>query len=164
MKRFAVALVALVSACAAMPAPGPAAPPPAGETLNPMDLSIAIGRWDAMLSQAQDLTAEAVAELARDESDADPRADLARRLRDTVWSYNVLSSRLCAVGAYTELSCQPAFSPAWLSEPPGATPSYAEIARRSEAVGAKVGPLWGAACDHAAAASGEERMILCPME
>lgn len=135
---------------------GPAGPDPAS-------LNIEIGRYGAMLSQVGDHT-EARPGSAEPEV-TEPR-DLARRLRETVWEYNLQRSRICAKGLFTELACTSAYEPVWISEPPTAEPTLEEIQSRSDAVGAEVMALWNAICEDARtrATTDDERATACPME
>lgn len=133
-----------------------------GQSQDPFDLNIEIGRYGAMLSQVQDHT--------RERGNAEPAVtdpnELARRLRETVWEYNLERSRLCAKQLYMELTCGPPYAPVWMSEPDAAAPSLEDLQTRSSAVGDEVMRLWNAVCADARAQTEneQERMYVCPME
>ncbi|MGD9966486.1 MAG: hypothetical protein AB7T59_08205 [Hyphomonadaceae bacterium] len=134
---------------------------PAGP--DPFDLNIEIGRYGAMLSQVSGQT-ETRPGSAEPEVTA-PR-ELARRLRETVWEYNIERSKICAKGLFTEITCTPAYEPVWIAEPPGAEPTLEEIQTRSDAVGREVMTLWNAICEDARtrATTEEDRAAACAME
>ena len=92
--------------------------------------------------------------------------DLARRLRETVWEYNLQRSRLCAKGLFTEVSCGPAYEPVWIAEPDSVTPTMEEVQSRSDAVGREVMRLWNAVCTDARSreSDDQERMLVCAIE
>jgi hypothetical protein len=135
----------------------------AQETPDAFGLQIEIGRYNVMLHQTEELTAEspAGAEPGLDE----PRT-LARTLRHVVWRYNLDRSRLCMRGLHTDVACGPAFMPAWLSEPDASAPSLQELQARSNVVGGEVMRFWGAVCDAAREreANEQERMYVCAIE
>jgi hypothetical protein len=135
---------------------GPAGP-------DPSTLNIEIGRYGAMLGQVTGHTEERPGSA---EPEVTAPGDLARRLRETVWRYNIERSQICAKGLFTELTCTPAYEPVWISEPPNAEPTLEEIQTRSEAVGQEVMTLWDAVCEDARtrAASEDERQVACAME
>jgi len=161
MKLRAIVLALALAACgqtgeqqAEVPT-GPAGPDPA--TLN-----IEIGRYGAMLSQVSDQTAERPGST---EPDYTSQRDLARRLREAVWTYNLQRSQLCSKGLFVERACGPAYEPVWISEPETVEPTLEEIQSRSDALGTEVQNLWGAVCDDAKSRVPEdERMSVCPME
>ena len=162
MKFRAIVLALALAACgqagekqAEVPT-GPAGPDPA--TLN-----IEIGRYGAMLGQVTGHTEERPG--SAEPEVTEPR-DLARRLRETVWRYNIERSEICAKGLFTEITCTPAYEPVWISEPPTAVPTLEEIQTRSDAVGQEVMTLWDAVCEDARtrATSDEERQVACAME
>ena len=130
---------------------------------DPFNLNIEIGRYGAMLSQVTGHTEERPGSA---EPEVTSPRDLARRLRETVWEYNIERSRICAKGLFTEVSCTSAYEPVWISEPPNAEPTLEEIQTRADAVGEEVMTLWNAVCDDARsrAATDEERFLACPME
>lgn len=132
------------------------------EAQDPFDLNIEIGRYGAMLNQVEEHTAERG---AAEPAVTDPN-ELARRLRETVWEYNLHRSRLCAKSLYTELTCGPAYAPVWLSEPDTAAPSLEDLQTRSTAVGDEVMRLWDTVCEDARAqvTNEQERMYVCAME
>ncbi len=144
-KRAAALMVCFaLAACGPAPAPEPAAP--AGP--DPAAMDAAIGRYTQMLDQVDALTADrpGVTELAS----SDARV-LARRLRETVWSYNIQRSQLCGRGLFRDIACGPAFEPVWINEPMDAAPSLDILAERQAAVDALVNPFWSAVCADARA-------------
>jgi hypothetical protein len=162
MKFRAIALALALAAC------GPAAEkqaevPTAPAGPNPDTLNIEIGRYGAMLSQVSE---HSDARPGSAEPEVTDPQDLARRLRETVWAYNVERSELCSKALFTEITCGPAFEPVWISEPPTAEPTLEEIQSRSESVGQEVMRLWDAVCEDARtrAANDEDRRTACAME
>jgi len=161
MKLRAIVLALALAACgqtseqqAQVPA-GPAGP-------DPFNLNIEVGRWSAMLHEVNDQTVERPGS-AEPEITA-PR-DLARRLREAVWTYNIQRSQLCSKGLFTEVACGAAYEPVWISEPETVEPTLEEIQSRSDALGTEVQRLWAAVCDDAKSrVPEEERMSVCPME
>jgi hypothetical protein len=134
---------------------GPAGPDPA--TLN-----IEIGRYGAMLSQVND---QSVDRPGSAEPEVTSQRDLARRLREAVWNYNIQRSQLCSKGLFTETTCGSAYEPVWIAEPDTVEPTLEEIQSRSDALGVEVQRLWGVVCDDAKSrVPEEERMAVCPME
>lgn len=161
MKLRALVLALCVGACGQIGEKAKAPPQP-GEAADPATLNIEIGRYRAMLDQVTEQTAErpGVAEEVEE-----PRV-LARRLRETVWAYNLERSRLCAKGLYAEVTCGPPLAPVWISEPETAVPSVEDLQIRSAAVGTEVMRLWDAVCEDSRSrvADEQERMLVCPME
>ncbi len=161
MKFRAIVLALALAACgqtgekqAEVPT-GPAGPDPA--TLN-----IEIGRYGAMLAQVDDHTAERPGSA---EPEVTAPRDLARRLREAVWHYNIERSQICSKGLFTELACGPAYEPVWIAEPETVEPTLEEIQSRSDALGQEVQRLWDAVCEDARSRAPEdERMAVCPME
>jgi len=160
MKLRAIVLALALAACgqtgeqAEVPT-GPAGPDPA--TLN-----IEIGRFGAMLSQVSEQTVERPGNI---EPEVTEQRDLARRLREAVWTYNIQRSQLCAKGLFTEVACGSAYEPVWIAEPDTVEPTLEEIQSRSDALGVEVQRLWGVVCDDAKSrVPEEERMAVCPME
>lgn len=133
------------------------------EAPDPFDLSIEIGRYGVMLSQIHSLSADRPG--AAEVEVTDPR-DLARRLRETVWEYNLERSSLCARGLFTDVACGPAFEPVWIGEPSDAAPSIEDLRVRSQAVGEEVMRFWNAVCADARARETDEeaRAYICAME
>jgi hypothetical protein len=133
-----------------------------GESQDPFDLNIEIGRYGAMLNQIQENTAE--------RGNAEPAVtdptQQARRLRETVWEYNLERSRLCAKSLYAELTCGPPYAPVWMSEPDTVAPTLEELQTRSRAVGDEVMRLWNTVCEdtRAQTESEQERAYVCAME
>lgn len=159
MKLRVLLLALCVGACGQI---GEKTEAPADEAPDPFTLNIEIGRYGVMLDQVSELTRARPG--AAEAEVTDPR-DLARRLRETVWEYNVERSRLCAKGLYTEVSCGPPYQPIWISEPETATPSIEDLQIRSAAVGAEVMRLWEAVCGDARSETGDEqRSTVCAME
>lgn len=135
----------------------------ADEPLDPFAMSIEVGRYDVMLSQIENINSETPAVV---EQDATALTDLARRLRETVWRYNLARSDLCARGLHTQVSCGPTFLPVWIGEPADSAPSLEELQTRNAAVGAEVRRFWSAICDAARAAETDEeaRAYVCAIE
>jgi hypothetical protein len=161
MKLRALVLALALAACGQSAEKGPGAPQPNGEP-DPFTLNIEIGRYGAMLDQVNTHTAERPGA----QPEITETRDLARRLREGVWEYNLQRSQICAKGLFTELTCGPAYEPVWIAEPDTAEPTLQEIQSRSDALGAEVQRLWNAVCEDARsrAATDEERAYACPME
>lgn len=162
MRLHAMALALALAACGQAGEKQAEVPTaPAGP--DPFELNIEIGRYGAMLSQVTGHTGERPGSA---ETEVTEPRELARRLRETVWEYNLERSKLCAKGLFIELTCTPAFEPVWISEPPTAAPTMEEIQSRSESVGGEVMRLWNAVCDDARtrAATEQERETACAME
>ena len=160
MKLRALVLAACLVACGQVgdKAKAPdASDPPTGENLN-----IEIGRYGVMLSHVSEHTRERP---GADPDVTEPR-DLARRLRETVWEYNLERSRLCAKGLYAEVTCGPAYEPVWISEPEATAPSLEDLQVRSVAVGTEVMRLWNTVCEDTASRveDEQERMFVCAIE
>ena len=130
MKLRAIVLALALAACGqtseqqAQVPTGPAGP-------DPFNLNIEVGRWSAMLHEVNDQTVERPGS-AEPEITA-PR-DLARRLREAVWTYNIQRSQLCSKGLFTEVACGAAYEPVWISEPETVEPTLEEIQSRSDAL------------------------------
>jgi hypothetical protein len=160
MKLRALILATCLAACG-QPAEQAKAPD-APEAPNPFDLNIEIGRYGVMLNQ--------VGEHTRERPGADPEVteprELARRLRETVWEYNLERSRLCAKGLFAEVTCGPAYEPVWISELETTAPSLEDLQTRSDAVGAEVMRLWNTVCEDARSRveDEQERMYVCAIE
>jgi hypothetical protein len=162
MKFRAIVLAAALAACGQTGEKQDEVPTaPAGP--DPFTLNIEIGRYGAMLSQVTGHTQQRPG--SAEPEVTEPR-ELARRLRETVWEYNIERSKICAKGLFTEITCTPAYEPVWIAEPPNAEPTLEEIQSRSEAVGREVMALWNAVCEDARtrATSDEERDLACAME
>jgi hypothetical protein len=159
MNARAIVLALALAACGqtAEQAKAPAGPP------DPLDLSIEIGRYGVMLSQAHALTADRPG--AAEQQVTDPR-DLARRLRETVWEYNLERSSLCARGLFTDVACGPAYQPVWIGESGDAAPAIAELQTRSAAVGEEVQRFWNAVCEDARGRENDAqaRQYVCAIE
>lgn len=159
MKLRALVLALALAACGqpAEQAKAPDQPP------DPFDLNIEVGRHGAMLSQIDNLTSDRPG--AVDADVTEPR-ELARRLRETVWEYNLERSSLCGRGLFTEVSCGPSFQPVWIAEPQDAAPSLEELQTRSNAVGEEVRRFWDAVCADARERETDEeaRAYVCAME
>ena len=161
MKFRAIVLALALAACGqtgekAKTPDAPAAP-------DPLDLSIEIGRYGVMLSQAHSLTADRPG--AAEAEVTDPH-DLARRLRETVWEYNLERSSLCARGLFTDVACGPAYQPVWIGEEADTAPTLAELQTRSNAVGEEVMRFWRAVCEDARSRETDEqaRQYVCAIE
>ncbi len=158
MKLHAILLALCLTACGqnAEKAETPAAD-------EPFVLNIEIGRYGAMLSQVEEHTRERP---GVGEPDPVQPAELARSLRETVWEYNLVRSRLCARGLFRDVACGPVYDPVWISEPAGAEPALADLQARADALGEEVMRLWNAVCSDARSRveDEQERMYVCPME
>ena len=162
MKLRAIVLALALAACGQTgEQQGEVPTGPAGP--DPFTLNIEIGRYGAMISQVTGHTEERPGSA---EPEVTAPRDLARRLRETVWAYNIERSKICAKGLFTEITCTPAYEPVWIAEPPSAEPTMEEIQTRSDAVGAEVMRLWEAVCADARtrATSDDERAVACAME
>ncbi len=161
MKLRALLLALCVAACGQMgeKAETPAAP----DQIDPFNLHIEIGRYGAMLSQVEDHTRERP---GVGEPDVQSPAELARGLRETVWEYNLVRSRLCARGLFRDVACGPVYDPVWISEPATAEPALEDIQARADALGQEVMGLWNAVCADARTrvTDEQEKMYVCPME
>ena len=160
MKFRAIVLALALAACGQTGEQPDVPTAPAGP--DPFNLNIEIGRYGAMIGQVNGHTAERPGA----EPEVTEARDLARRLRETVWEYNIERSKICAKGLFTEITCTPAYEPVWIAEPPTAEPTMEEIQTRADAVGAEVMRLWDAVCEDARtrATSDEERQVACAME
>jgi hypothetical protein len=162
MKFRAILMALALAACGQTGEKGQAAPE-APEALDPFQLNIEIGRYGVMLSHVQQLTRDrpGVSEVEV----TDPR-DLARRLRETAWEYNLERSQLCARGLFAEVACGPTYDPVWLSESATVTPTLEEIRSRTDALGDEVTRFWNAVCDDARSRieDEQERMYVCALE
>lgn len=157
---FALAALAACNQPDAVKREAPTAP----AVIEPFDLHIEIGRYSAMLNQVSEHTAEAPA--ANPQPDVSDPRELARNLRETVWEYNLIRSRLCARGVQAALSCGAAYNPLWLADPAEATAPLPELQARADALGEEVMRLWNAVCREAEArvADEQEKMYVCAME
>lgn len=162
MKVRAIVLALALAACGQGAEKAPEAPA-APEQPDPFSLNIEIGRYGVMLSHVQQLTRERPG--ATEAEVTDPR-DLARRLRETAWEYNLERSRLCSRGLFTEVACGPAYEPVWMSETATATPTLEEIQSRSASLGEEIGRFWNAVCDDARSRveDEQEQMYVCAIE
>ncbi|MBL8536177.1 MAG: hypothetical protein JNM59_02100 [Hyphomonadaceae bacterium] len=154
---------ALVLAACGQNADKGEAPPAAPEAPNAISLSIEAGRYGVMLSQIHSLTADRSG--AGEADNSDPR-EIARRLREAVWEYNLERSSLCGRGLFADLSCGPAFMPVWLGEPSDVAPTLEELQTRSGAVGEEVMRFWNAVCADARIRETDEeaRDYVCAIE
>lgn len=136
---------------------------PANEAPDPFDLSIEIGRYGVMLSQVHSLTGD---QPGSTETEVTEPRDLARRLRETVWEYNLERSSLCARGLYTAVSCAPSYQPVWIGEAADTAPTVEELAVRSRAVGEEVMRFWNTVCEDARTRETDEqaKMYVCAIE
>lgn len=161
MKLRALLLALCVAACG--PAGEKADTPETPGQIDPFGLNIEIGRYGAMLSQAEDHTRERP---GAGEPDVQAPAELARRLRETVWEYNLVRSRLCARGLFRDVACGPVYDPVWISEPATAEPALEDIQTRADTLGLEVMRLWNAVCADARTrvTDEQEKMYVCPME
>jgi hypothetical protein len=157
MKIRAILLALALTACGQSAEKAPAAP----EAPDPFDLNIEIGRYGVMLSHVQQLTRERPGSVEVEVTDP---GDLARRLRETVWEYNLERSQLCARGLFTDVACGAPYDPVWISET--ATPTLDELQSRSTSLGEEVMRFWDAVCDDARSRveDEQERMYVCAIE
>jgi hypothetical protein len=162
MKIRAMVMALALAACGQTAEKGPSATT-APEAPDPFDLNIEVGRYGVMLSHVQQLTRERPGSVEAEVTD--PR-DLARRLRETAWEYNLERSRLCSRGLFTEVSCGPAYEPVWMSEPGTVTPTLQEIQSRSASLGEEVSRFWNVVCEDARsrAVDDDERAYICAIE
>ncbi|GIK49664.1 MAG: hypothetical protein KJZ75_13630 [Hyphomonadaceae bacterium] len=160
MKLRALVLALALAACGQA---GEQAKAPDSEAPDPFDLNIEIGRYGVMLSQIGDLTRERPG--AAEAEVTDPR-DLARRLRETVWEYNLARSNLCARGLFAEVACGPSLQPVWMGEPAETAPSLEDLQARARGVGREVMRFWNAVCEDARSreANEEEHRYVCAIE
>jgi len=160
MKLRAIMLALALAACGQT---GEQAKAPESEAPDPFNLSIEVGRYGVMLDQIESLTSETPDAV---ETDVAAPADLARRLRETVWAYNLERSKLCARGLHTQVSCGSSYQPVWMAEAAESAPSLEEIETRSTALGEEVTRFWNAICESARAAETDEeaRQYVCAIE
>lgn len=151
--RVFLALVFSVAALAACRPPGQTEQAP-GAHVDPHALQVQIGRYGAMLHQTGELTST---QIGAPDSSAQDAKELARGLREAVWTYNIQRSQLCARNLFTETSCGPAFEPVWISEPPNARPTPEQLQSRSQEVSQVLQPFWSAICDDARHRAREQR-------
>ncbi|MEZ5958207.1 MAG: hypothetical protein R3C27_13460 [Hyphomonadaceae bacterium] len=105
MKLRAIVLALALAACGQTGEQQDVPTAPAGP--DPFNLNIEIGRYGAMLSQVHDQTFERP---GSGEPEVTSPRELARRLRETVWEYNLERSRNCARGLYSKLPADPPMS------------------------------------------------------
>jgi len=160
MKLRAAILALALAACGQT---GEQAKSADAEPLDPFAMSVEVGRYGVMLSQIQNINSETP---DATEQDVTAPADLARRLRETVWRYNLTRSELCARGLHTQVSCGPTFQPVWMGEPTDSAPSLEELQTRNAAVGDEVMRFWNAVCEAARTAETNEeaRAYVCAIE
>ena len=158
MKRALICVLAAIALAGCKPA----APPKPNQS-DAQTLQIEIGRYGVMLGQTAALTAGKPGTGAGDPTEA---KELARALRETVWTYNVQRSQLCARNLYADVSCGPALDPVWLTEPVETPPTLIELRQRSREVGEAVQKFWSAVCDDAKRAQTDpaQRGVICVME
>lgn len=162
MKMRAIILALALAACGQTGEKGGQAPENNGAP-DPFEMNIEIGRYGVMLSQIHSLTGDRPG--AAEAEVTEPR-DLARRLRETVWEYNLERSSLCRRGLFTELACAPAYQPVWIGETADAAPTLEELQTRSRAVGDEVQRFWNAVCEDARSreTNEEARGYVCAIE
>ena len=73
--------------------------PSPGAQVDPHALQIEIGRYGAMLRQTGELTAT---QIGAPDASAEDAKELARGLREAVWTYNIQRSQLCGRNLFTE--------------------------------------------------------------
>lgn len=159
MRFHALVLAFALAACGQQEA----APADTPEIALEAVLSTQIRRQDVMLGQIETLTADRPGTGAADSSEP---ADMARALREQVWSYNLLRSRLCGRALFAEVSCGPAYQPVWVAEPADTAPTLEELQTRANALGAETQRLWDAVCADARTRETDAaaRALVCPME
>ncbi|MBC7768501.1 MAG: hypothetical protein H7124_06920 [Phycisphaerales bacterium] len=160
MKLRAIVLALALAACGQASEQAKA---PENQAPDPFNLNIEVGRYGVMLDQIENLTEETPN--AAEAEVTDPK-DLARRLRETVWAYNIERSALCGRGLYTAVTCGPSYQPVWIAEAPDSAPSLEELQTRSNALGEEVMRFWNAVCEEARTAETDEeaRMYVCAIE
>ena len=159
MRLFA-ALILTSLALAACKPPGQGQPAP-GARVDPHALQTEIGRYGAMLRQTGTITST---QLGAPDASAEDAKELARGLREAVWTFNIQRSRLCARNLFTQTSCGPAFEPVWISEPPSARPTPEQLQTRSQEVSQMVQPFWTEICNDARSRTPDQaqRRAICP--
>lgn len=152
---FAIALVLGLAACGQANQKGGAEAPP--------NLETQVARYEIMLGQVGDLT---VARPGVGAGNPAQSREIARALRETVWSYNLERSRICAKGLFTEAACGTAYEPVWISEPATTEPTMTELQARSDDLGEQVTRFWTVVCDDARTRESDEkaRALVCAME
>ncbi|MBL8531334.1 MAG: hypothetical protein JNK94_06330 [Hyphomonadaceae bacterium] len=137
--------------------------PPAPSERDPAALNIEVGRYGVMLDQVAALTLDRP---GVGEPEATDLRDLSRRLRETVWRYNIERSRLCARGLFTDVACGPVFNPIWIADAPAAEPTIEEIRSRADEVGREVSGFWNVVCEDARTRAPDEeaRRSACAIE
>ena len=162
MRALVFGLVLGVAACLGACRQNTTQPAP-GAHVDPHALQTEIGHFDVMLRQTGQLTAT---QLGAPDASAEDAKELARALREAVWTYNVQRSQLCARNLFTETACGPAFEPVWISEPPSARPTPEQLQTRSTEVSDVVQPFWNTICAdarHRTQNRDQQRMI-CAIE
>ncbi len=158
--RFIFIAIAFLAACATAPTSGGPANP---EPVDPSALQIDIGRLGVMLSHVEDLTQSSPTPDVNYES---PR-ELARSLRETVWEFNLVKSRLCARQLYVEHTCTPAFHADYLHDAPSVEPPLELTQERAGVVRVRIQQLWDAVCADARQRQGvsvSDRVEVCAIE
>ncbi|MBI3437690.1 MAG: hypothetical protein HY054_03380 [Proteobacteria bacterium] len=161
MRVFAALIVSALALAACKP-PGQNQPAP-GAHIDPHALQIEIGRYGVMLHQTGVLTST---QLGAPDASAEDAKELARGLREAVWTYNIQRSQLCARNLFTETSCGPAFEPVWISEPPNARPTPEQLQSRSQEVSQTVQPFWNTICADARRRTQDhqQQRLICAIE
>ncbi|MET0545709.1 MAG: hypothetical protein ABWZ40_05305 [Caulobacterales bacterium] len=133
---------------------------------DPFALEIEAGRWGVMNAQSAAIIADLPPSAhPLDETDIGRRAALAAELRQSTLEFARLKSWACRDEKLSKATCAEDFSPAWIGRKETAPPSWAELQKRSDAVGAAVMPMWDELCAQAKAkAPNEEPGMICPME
>jgi len=144
MRLFA-ALIFSVLALAACKPPGQT-DQASGPRVDPHALQTQIGSYSAMLRQTGAITST---QIGAPDASAEDAKELARGLREAVWTFNIQRSQLCARNLFTQTSCGPAFEPVWISEPPSARPTPEQLQTRSQEVSQMVQPFWTEICNDA---------------
>ena len=160
MRLFAALIFSAIALAACKP---PGSQPAPGAHVDPHALQIEIGRYGVMLQQTGQLTQTQV---GAPDASAEDAKELARGLRETVWTYNIQRSQLCGRNLFTETTCTPPYEPVWISEPPGARPTPEQLQSRSAEVGHEVQTFWTAICNDARRRTQdrEQQRLVCAIE
>jgi hypothetical protein len=161
MRLFAALFFSAIALAACKP-PGQNQPAP-GAHVDPHALQIEIGRYGVMLQQTGQITQT---QIGAPDAGAEDAKELARGLRETVWTYNIQRSQLCARNLFTETTCTPPYEPVWISEPPNTRPTPEQLQSRSAEVGREVQTFWNTICNDARhrTQDREQQRLICAIE
>lgn len=146
------------------------APDPALDA-DPLNLSIEIGRYSALLGQVVEHTGVSYEHTALGDAasgDEVTTASLSVALREAAADYNAVRRALCAsrgaaaFDAIRDASCRAPAAKLW----PLDAKDFVTVARRSAETGEPIIALWGAVCDEAQRlqAPSDADEPVCPME